>query len=184
MIKSPGEGLTGTRVGFFRKMKKLFGLKRVVICLFSVSSFIPLIFIWVSCPGLLGRLGSGSPIDGCQFSGLEGDLGDAALAFNVEFVLAAGDLYHQEARSVKAARCLQEGVSSLQEAGIDVYAVYGNHDPLGDRHELLDMPDNFHACPADELGYFEIERGRTTAARVLGMSIQVPEGGAGRCTPC
>ena len=97
---------------------------------------------------------------------------DAALAFNVDFVLAAGDLYHQEARSVKAARCLQEGVSSLQEAGIDVYAVYGNHDPLGDRHELLDMPDNFHACPADELGYFEIERGRTTAARVLGMSYK------------
>ena len=40
--------------------------------------------------------------------------------------LVASDLYHREARSVKAARCLQEEVRRLDEAGIDVYAVYGN----------------------------------------------------------
>ncbi|NLA58643.1 MAG: DNA repair exonuclease [Firmicutes bacterium] len=97
---------------------------------------------------------------------------DAALVYDVDFVLVAGDLYHQEARSVKAARCLQEEVRRLDEAGIDVYAVYGNHDPLGDRHELLDMPKNFHACPADELGFYEIEKGGVTVARILGVSYK------------
>ncbi|NLA57553.1 MAG: DNA repair exonuclease, partial [Firmicutes bacterium] len=97
---------------------------------------------------------------------------DAALAYDVDFVLIAGDVYHQEARSVKAARCLQEGVRRLGEAGIEVYAVYGNHDFLGERHELLDMPENFHACPADEPGVYEVKKGGVTAARILGVSYK------------
>ena len=74
---------------------------------------------------------------------------DAALAYDVDCVLVAGDLYHREARSVKAARCVQEGAERLAKAGISICVVYGNHDPLGGE-ELLDMPDNYHAFSAAE----------------------------------
>ncbi|HHV94777.1 MAG TPA: DNA repair exonuclease [Firmicutes bacterium] len=97
---------------------------------------------------------------------------DAALAYDVDFVLIAGDLYHQEARSVRAARCLQEGLRRLDAAGIRVIAVYGNHDPLGSGRELLDMPANFHACSADEVECVEIEQEGVTVARVLGISYK------------
>jgi exonuclease SbcD len=97
---------------------------------------------------------------------------DAALAHDVDFVLVAGDLYHREARSVKAARCLREQVQRLAEAGIMVYAVYGNHDPLGEREELLDMPENFHAFPAEASSFYEVERNGIPLARIFGVSYQ------------
>lgn len=97
---------------------------------------------------------------------------DAALSHDVDFVLVAGDLYHREARSVKAARCLKEQVQRLGKAGIMVYAVYGNHDPLGEREELLDMPENFHAFPAETSTFYEVQHGGVTLARVFGVSYQ------------
>jgi exonuclease SbcD len=97
---------------------------------------------------------------------------DAALAYDVDFVVVAGDLYHREARSVKAARCLKEQVQRLGKAGIMVYAVYGNHDPLGDREELLDMPENFHAFPAETSTFYEVKHNGIPLARVFGVSYR------------
>ncbi|NLJ86438.1 MAG: DNA repair exonuclease [Firmicutes bacterium] len=98
---------------------------------------------------------------------------DAALAYDVDCVLVAGDLYHREARSVKAARCVQEGVERLARAGIGVYVVYGNHDPLGEGEELMDMPDNFHAFSAVKPGFIEIrDESDMLLARIHGISYR------------
>lgn len=97
---------------------------------------------------------------------------DAALAYGVDFVLMAGDLYHREARSVKAARCLREQVQRLEKAGIMVYAVYGNHDPLGEREELLDMPENFHAFSAEGPDFHTFRHDGVPLARVFGISYR------------
>ena len=97
---------------------------------------------------------------------------DAALLHDVDFVLVAGDLYHREARSIQAARCFEEQVQRLAEAGIAVFAVYGNHDPLGEREELLDMPESFHAFPTEAPTFYEVTENGTPLARIFGVSYR------------
>ena len=98
---------------------------------------------------------------------------DAALAYEVDFVLVAGDLYHREARTVQAARFLRSQVQRLAEAGIMVYVVNGNHDPVGKREELVDMPDNFYAFPAAGPECMEVrDKGGTLLARIFGVSYR------------
>jgi len=97
---------------------------------------------------------------------------DAALTYDVDFVLVAGDLYHREARSVKAARLLRAQIGRLAKAGIPVYAVYGNHDPLGEREELMDMPENFHAFPSEAPAFYEVKHNGVPLARIFGVSYR------------
>ena len=98
---------------------------------------------------------------------------DAAITCDVDFVLVAGDLYHEEARTVRAVRFFKEQVERLAEVGINVYAVYGNHDPVGKEQSILDMPENFYAFPASHGECIEVHDSSGTAlARVLGVSYQ------------
>ena len=98
---------------------------------------------------------------------------DAALAHDVDFVLVGGDLYHEEARSIQAVRFLRKQVERLSKAGIGVYVVYGNHDPVNAREDILDMPDNFYAFPATHPGCVEVkDRDGIPLARIIGVSYR------------
>lgn len=56
---------------------------------------------------------------------------DAALEHNVDFVLMCGDIYDNEARSVKGNRFLTGQMKRLDDKNIPVFIIYGNHDPIG-----------------------------------------------------
>ena len=59
---------------------------------------------------------------------------DLALRERVDFVLLSGDLYDSADRSLSAQLALRRQLLRLSQAGIFVYMVHGNHDPLsGDR---------------------------------------------------
>lgn len=74
---------------------------------------------------------------------------DVALEADVEFVVIAGDLYDRESRSVRANQFAAEQFGRLEDAGISVYLVYGNHDPVDGGTTYIDLPDNVHEFPAD-----------------------------------
>ncbi|WP_409253333.1 exonuclease SbcCD subunit D [Bacillus sp. SCS-153A] len=67
---------------------------------------------------------------------------DKAIALNVEFVLIAGDLYDEEDRSIRAQARLKKQFERLNDEGISVYVIHGNHDYLGNYLSHLEMPPN------------------------------------------
>jgi DNA repair exonuclease SbcCD nuclease subunit len=57
-------------------------------------------------------------------------------------LLIAGDLYDGDQTSMKTARFLAEQLRRLDEAGIAVYIVRGNHDALSKITKELTLPDS------------------------------------------
>ena len=76
---------------------------------------------------------------------------ELAIDQEVEFVLVSGDLYDREARSVRASRNFIEQCKRLENAGINVYAIYGNHDPLGRKKELFPLPQNVYFFSSEKV---------------------------------
>lgn len=69
---------------------------------------------------------------------------NAAIHHQVDFILLAGDLFDLEQRSLIAQATLRKEFMRLNEAGIHVYIIHGNHDYLTDEHTLFKYPDNVH----------------------------------------
>ncbi|HIU18107.1 MAG TPA: DNA repair exonuclease [Candidatus Avidesulfovibrio excrementigallinarum] len=58
------------------------------------------------------------------------------------FLLLAGDILNQEEHSARAQLRLLEAFRRLQTAGIPVFMVHGNHDPLGSQFTSIRYPAN------------------------------------------
>ncbi|MCM3573373.1 MULTISPECIES: metallophosphoesterase family protein [Mesobacillus] len=69
---------------------------------------------------------------------------DAAIKYQVDFVVIAGDLFDGEDRSIRAQAVLRNEMEKLADKGIKVYAIHGNHDHLGVKSLTLDFPENVH----------------------------------------
>jgi DNA repair exonuclease SbcCD nuclease subunit len=97
----------------------------------------------------------------------------AAVTNRVDFLLFAGDLYDREARSIRAARFLAEKCRELNEEGIPVYIIAGNHDPRREEGEFFDLPGNVRVFSADEAECREVKDGEgKLIARVVGQSYR------------
>ncbi len=98
---------------------------------------------------------------------------DCALEKEVDFLLLAGDVYDCEERSIKANRFFKEQCQRLAEAGIKVYLIAGNHDPLGKKRELFNLPDNLIEFSAQQVENYEVlGDDDQVLARVFGQSYQ------------
>lgn len=62
------------------------------------------------------------------------------LSEQVDFLLLAGDLYHQDDGSLKAYFALRDSFEVLRKAGIQVFIAHGNHDPLLPSAKAGQMP--------------------------------------------
>src|ERR1700722_15219431 len=58
------------------------------------------------------------------------DIVDLCLTEQVDALLLAGDLYDGEQTSMKTARFLVDQIHKLDEAGVRVFIIRGNHDAL------------------------------------------------------
>ena len=67
-----------------------------------------------------------------------------AIERKVDFVILAGDLFDGEDRSLRAQSRLRREMLKLEENGIPVYVVHGNHDHLNGSWIDLKMPANVH----------------------------------------
>ncbi|UQD51317.1 DNA repair exonuclease [Bacillus methanolicus] len=94
---------------------------------------------------------------------------DAALTFNVDFVILAGDLYDGENRSLRAQTRFRKEMERLLERNIPVYIVHGNHDHLGGMWPHFQMPDNVHIFK-EHVESKDFQKSDGTTVRLYGFS--------------
>jgi exonuclease SbcD len=96
---------------------------------------------------------------------------DAAIRHQVDFIVISGDLYDREARSVAACRLFAEECKRLNEAGIPVYVIAGNHDPLREQPYIFELPQNVKVFGGNEPEAYPVSgKDGQTIARVIGQS--------------
>lgn len=65
-----------------------------------------------------------------------------AITHEVDFILFSGDIYDVEDRSIKAQAQLKKEMERLENVGISVFIIHGNHDFQADTSLHLSMPSN------------------------------------------
>lgn len=94
-----------------------------------------------------------------------------ALAERAAFVLIAGDLYDGDWRDYNTGLFFAARMARLQEAGIPVFLIAGNHDAASRITRSLRLPDNVRLFPADRPATFRLEEPRVA---VHGQSFAGP----------
>ncbi|WP_174730574.1 metallophosphoesterase family protein [Mesobacillus harenae] len=102
------------------------------------------------------------------FTALENII-NAAIRYEVDFVILAGDLFDGEDRSIRAQSRLMKELGRLSKRDIPVYLVHGNHDHLGGSWVKMSVPENVHVFLENvETKFYEKNDG--TAVHLYGFS--------------
>lgn len=99
---------------------------------------------------------------------------DAALAYRVDFVIIAGDLYDVGLKSFESALFFNRQMTRLKDAGIDVYLIHGNHDAASKLTKQLRPPANVHVFRSNEPQTFRRDA-RHFPIAIHGQSFATPE---------
>ena len=97
---------------------------------------------------------------------------DHAIDEGVAFVIIAGDLYDGTWRDCNTGFFFIRQMGRLNEAGIDVYVVYGNHDAESRITRQLTLPGNVHVFGVSGAGTFIHE---ATGTAIHGRSYATPD---------
>ncbi|MCH8474077.1 MAG: DNA repair exonuclease [Opitutales bacterium] len=96
---------------------------------------------------------------------------EVCLEEEVDFLLLAGDIFDSAAVSLGAQAHFYEGLRKLQEGGVAVYLICGNHDPLAGWSKGFRLPDNVHRFPAGSVERQVFSRGGEALAAIYGVSF-------------
>ena len=129
------------------------------------------------------HLGSVMHVSDMQSQGISSDYNTAvydafhkicneAIRNSVDFIILAGDVYDRELRTVKASRAFYEESKLLEEHGIHIYLLKGNHDPIGENNEIFSMPENVHIFDCEKVQVFEIRKEGQLVGRIIGQSYR------------
>lgn len=94
---------------------------------------------------------------------------DVAINKKVDFIIIAGDLYDAEQRSLKAQIRVRDEMKRLEQEGIQVFIVHGNHDPLTKSKVEIKWPSNVHIFKEEVEVIPFIKEGKT-AVNLYGFS--------------
>jgi DNA repair exonuclease SbcCD nuclease subunit len=98
-------------------------------------------------------------------------LTETALAAKADFVVLSGDLYDASDRSLRAQLALQREWRVLSDAGVGVFVIHGNHDPLSGAKANLDLPETVRIFGSGEPeGWPAYRKDGELAAYVYGLS--------------
>ncbi len=102
------------------------------------------------------------------------DAWDALVALTLEeradFLLLAGDIYDGADRGVRAQLRFLRGVERLASAQVQVFIVYGNHDPLDGWSAIRSWPPNVTIFESVAIATVPVERRGERLAYVQGVS--------------
>lgn len=82
---------------------------------------------------------------------------DVAIDESVDFMIIAGDLYDGTWRDFNTGRYFCREMGRLQNAGIPVYLLYGNHDAESEMTKRLVLPDNVLVFETRKASTFRLE---------------------------
>jgi len=97
-----------------------------------------------------------------------------ALDENIDFAVFAGDLFDVTESNYRAQGHFVEGLRRLEDQGIDVYMVAGNHDPL-DGSDRLALPNNAHLFDSNNVGVMHFEKEGVQPCSLYGRSYPQAE---------
>ncbi|MEN9805370.1 MAG: hypothetical protein RIS41_2217, partial [Actinomycetota bacterium] len=100
---------------------------------------------------------------------------DVAIGEGVDFVVLAGDVYDNADRDPGAQRRFLLGLRRLTGAGIKVFMVHGNHDPLTKDVKAGVLPDGVVVFPAGKLGTEMVTMSNGVDVTVAGVSYAKKE---------
>ncbi|MBU8787849.1 MULTISPECIES: metallophosphoesterase family protein [Bacillus] len=93
-----------------------------------------------------------------------------AVREQADFVLLAGDLFDEANRSLKAQLFLRKQFLKLEESGIQVYVIFGNHDHMGGEWTPIEWPDNVHVFSSARIEEKSFYKNGRLAATIYGYS--------------
>lgn len=93
-----------------------------------------------------------------------------AIEEKVDFILLSGDLYDEDERSLKAQLRLKREFERLEEVGIQVFIIHGNHDHMSGKWIDLEWPANVHVFSSQYVEMKEFRRNGTPLAYIYGYS--------------
>lgn len=94
---------------------------------------------------------------------------DAALTNEVDFVVISGDIFDSARASYADYLHFFKGLQKLDEQGIPVYLVTGNHDPFTSwQQDFFNFPPNTTMFPADKPGFAVFEKEGRPSVLVAG----------------
>lgn len=100
------------------------------------------------------------------------DMVTLAIERRVEFVVLAGDVYDHAENDPGAKQRVYRGFRKLEAAGILVFVVHGNHDPLGKSlTTVADRPSNVHVFADGEVGTHTVTLHNGVEVTVAGISF-------------
>ncbi len=101
------------------------------------------------------------------------DMVSLAIERGVEFVVLAGDVYDHAENDPGAKQRVYRGFRRLDEAGIRVFVVHGNHDPVGRKMATVsDRPSNVHVFTHGVVGEEKLTLRNGVEATVAGISFE------------
>lgn len=96
-----------------------------------------------------------------------------AIAREVDFVVLAGDIFDQAQPSYANYLQFVDGLQRLDEAGVPVYMIGGNHDPMTSwQGSFADLPANTCMFPGDRPGFSVYRKAGEPLALIGGRSYQ------------
>ena len=101
------------------------------------------------------------------------DLVTLAIERKVEFIVLAGDVYDHAENDPGAKQRVYRGFRRLENEGIRVFVVHGNHDPIGRQMKSVsDRPSNVHVFAHGEVGEEKITLRNGVEVTVAGISFE------------
>jgi DNA repair exonuclease SbcCD nuclease subunit len=93
------------------------------------------------------------------------------LRVQADALVLAGDLYDGPDRGLRAQLRLRDGFAKLSEAGVQVFLVHGNHDPVQQGWSAIrSWPAGVHVFAAEAVQGVPVTRDGREVARVYGIS--------------
>lgn len=89
---------------------------------------------------------------------------------SVDFICIAGDVFDLAERSLRAQTHFQKRLIELDQVGVQVYVIHGNHDPADGEIMPLQWPDNVHFFSSAQVESVPFMRDGREVARIYGRS--------------
>ncbi len=102
-------------------------------------------------------------------------LTELCIARKADFLLLAGDIYNHEEGSLKAQFALRDACVRLEQAGIFVFMVHGNHDCASSCVTHMEWPSNVTIFNAETVEAVPVVRQGHEIALIHGISHASPE---------
>jgi len=97
---------------------------------------------------------------------------ETAIENEVDFVLISGDIYDSQNQRIIEQLKFHKGLERLNNAGIPVYIICGNHDPSAAWSKEINWPESVHFLSSDEPEIKYFEKDGEQLATIVGMSYR------------